>query len=250
MKACFATEPTETWLSATVAAFCAARDASSTKAAGHWSQAVTLTSDYQKNDPRIAATWHNAGVAMLIEQRYECAVRNFVRARESWGDALKWIEVVDIPLAGRGSTFHFQLAAEHSDAFTRARRQRLIGLCLGAGAITNVLNRLAHHWMQAASLTHAAFETDLSVIAAAFGGSCQEIDLVRQVIDGTEPIQNTSKPSLFERWQRDSVQSGDQLSDFFASIFLTAGLHPSHIPWKDHIGRGGAPKPCRQYHFG
>lgn len=235
MNAFFAARQPDPWLKATAAAFDAASKGRGAAAGDGWVRAGTLAAGFQAGDPRIATTWHNVAVAMLRARRFEIAVQNFGKARVSWDEALKWIEAIDIPLAGRGSIFHFQLAAEHSDAFTRAHRQRLVGLYCGASAITNVLSRLARHGMQAEVLAGPESEADFRAIATAFGESCPEINLLQQVRDGRVLAADAGKPCLFERWKRDPFQPTEQLSDFFASIFLVAGLHAKHLSWKNCI---------------
>lgn len=221
----------DSWQLCTVAGFRAANFGQRMEAAGYWFEATQFTAEFARADPRRATAAHNAAVASLIEQRYENALGYFSTARDLWLAAPSWIEAIDIPLAGRGSIFHFQLASKHCDALVIARRQRYVTLCRGAASITNLLTQLTQSWMRVAAFNDTSFDTALSALGAAFGEACPEFQLMSQVRNGSGPFQIVPNQSLFDRWERDAAQPHDQSRELFAAIYLTAGLHPTHLPW-------------------
>ena len=221
------------WERHTVEGWRAAHQGKRSAAAVNWLMALKFATKFAMDDPRRAAAFHNAGVALLIARRHECALRSFLTARDQWEAVATWIEGIEIPLSGRGSTFHFRLATQHGDAFTQALRQRYITMCHGAAAITSILLRLAELCTPDISSSLVSLERHRSAVAAAFGESCLESQFLRLIFDPTLSLQCTCNLSLFDRWCREGVRARDQLCDLRAAVHLTAGLHPDHLPWSE-----------------
>lgn len=129
------------WLENTIAALRAIASGRTGEAARCWLAADTALGTGRGFDPVHAAARSNAGVAnMLLDRRSE-AERCLADAECAWRHVVEGITLLDVPLTGASSSFHFRLAANTPEVLIGARRRRYLNLAEAALAITQ-FNRL------------------------------------------------------------------------------------------------------------
>ena len=134
-------EHSNDWLSCTLAAFAAERERELARSVGLWRQSADFVLSFADSDPRRAAAYSNAGFGCLLAGEHREAESFLQNAAAHWRLAERCIEVAEVPLAGAGTAFHLSLASRHGETLTRIRRDKYIGICRGAAAITNAVAR-------------------------------------------------------------------------------------------------------------
>lgn len=124
------------WADLAASGLCELADARYPAAAECWLAALAAAGQGTLIDPERAACLSNAGVACAMLGRRDDADAHFHAADHAWERASRRGEVLDVALAGRSSSFHFRLAARHTETFAGLLRARLADLCAAAGAIT------------------------------------------------------------------------------------------------------------------
>jgi hypothetical protein len=130
---------------------------------------------------------NNMGVACLLEARWAAAERYFDMAREAWVQAQARIPLLEIPVTGRSSAFHFRLATRHHEAFADSRRRRCAALCTAASAITDFNAELGRHASGGSSPCSETPSTFVHALVEAFGPRCPELNLIRESDNSVAP---------------------------------------------------------------
>ncbi len=146
---------------------------------------------------------------------------------------MTWVEEMEVAIAGRGSVFHYQLAADHGDAFADIRRRHYRSLHAAVVAVTAFNARVTSHRLSAVHDTSRAVEDVIEKLERAFGPGLPEINVVRK----KEPLTLTAggalsaarnwrevaeTRSIFERWCEAPKAAPHNCLCFLAAVHLNA----------------------------
>ena len=213
------------WLACTLAAFAAGRELESAQSARLWRQSSYFVLPFAENDPRRAAAYSNAGFGCLLEEKYNHAVGFLQNAAAHWRLAERWIELSEIPLAG-GTAFHLSLASRHGETLTRIRRDKYLGICRGAAAITNAVARRLGASNKNSHTDGAAAQEDIKTLESAFGIDCAEALLLKHTASQHRIALLKGKLRfLHDRWRSVASQTRSEMRPLVDAVYLTAGLH-------------------------
>ena len=213
------------WLACTLAAFAAGQELESARSARLWRQSSAFVLSFAENDPRRAAAYSNAGFGCLLEGKYNDAAGFLKNAAAHWRLAERWIEVSEIPLAG-GTTFHLSLASRHGETLTRIRRDKYLGICRGAAAITNAVARRLGASNKNSDTDGAAVREDIKALESAFGIDCAEALLLKHTASQRRTALRKGKLRfLHDRWRAVASQTRSEMRPLVDAAYLTAGLH-------------------------
>ena len=153
-------------------------------ALAHSHAALDGLDETDRGDARLAAAKNNLGAALLLTGRNVEAWAALGEALDLWRDAREHAEAMDVPVAGRSSAFHLQLAMDHQDAFREAALRRYLKQCDAAREITR-LNALMS---QGRAIARKDLEETIEAITAGFGPRAPEIAVLQQLADGSAVI--------------------------------------------------------------
>lgn len=232
------------WLECTLAALRTARTGKPALVTSLWERALEAANSLPFDDPRRAAALHNVGLSHLIRNRKDEALPFFAAAMHQWITTEHWINSTDIPLSGRSTAFHLLLAANHTHALSRMRREKYLDIRAGAAAITQAivdyLNPTLTVDEQRASLRNCR-----ETLVSAFGAKCAEAQTLRDLASGNPmPIRAFDERFLDDRWHAVSENTAVEIRPLIDAAYLTAGLHPRHIGWIENAARTGETTSC------
>ena len=162
---------------------------------------------------------------MLAGEHRE-AVGFLENAAAHWRLAERWIEVAEVPLAGAGTAFHLSLASRHGETLTRIRRDKYIGICRGAAAITNAVARRLVPSHKISELDGADVQEDITALEFAFGIDCAEALLLKhEASERNATLRTDELRFLHDRWPAVARQTRSEMRPFVDAAYLTAGLH-------------------------
>jgi hypothetical protein len=171
------------------------------------------------------AAYSNAGFGCLLEEKYNDAAGILQNAAAHWRLAERWIEVSEIPLVG-GTTFHLSLASRHGETLTRIRRDKYLGICRGAAAITNAVARRLGASNKNSDTDGAAAQEDIKTLESAFGIDCAEALLLKHTASQHRIALRKGKLRfLHDRWRSVASQTRSEMRLLVDAAYLTAGLH-------------------------
>ena len=175
-----------------------------------------------ENDPRRAAAYSNAGFGCLLEEKYNDAAGFLQNAAAHWRLAERWIELSEIPLVG-GTTFHLSLASRHGETI---RRDKYLGICRGAAAITNAVARRLGASNKNSDTDGAATQEDIKTLEFAFGIDSAEALLLKHTASQHRIALRKGKLRfLHDRWRSVASQTRSEMRPIVDAAYLTAGLH-------------------------
>lgn len=195
-------------------------------AATYWLKARDAASVFADSDPRRAAAFNNAALALSMLGQINEAREHFETAQSVWIAALNALELFEPPLTGRGSVFHIRLAARHAKAFEDVHRQTLKTLLHGAQALTDYnLHMTTARDVQNLAVT-ALFSPWIAAVEKAFGVESAEAAAITLAARGPslehEPDQTGRRRFMFERWRDDQTTASQDLLAILAAAHLTA----------------------------
>jgi hypothetical protein len=229
--------PANRWLPCTLSASYAAKTSRIHLAPLFWQKAYAFSLQLPADDPRRASALHNAGFAHLIRGDRQTSLELFGGARRQWQRAEAWVRSADIPLTGHSSSFHMLLAAKNSEALLRLRRETYLKLCNGAASITEALSQ----HLESDANSHDDAPKHVRALRDAFGDECPEARalelLASRLAPDSLPI---TQPSLDDRWRGLFRSTPTEIRPLIDAVYLTAGLHPNHLPWLRQAMDNGA----------
>ena len=217
----------EAWFGLTTEGLSALASGDVRTASSAWSAASDLAEQSDLSAPRKAAAQNNAGVVHLLNSRGREARRSFAQARRHWAHARRSLQAEPLAVPGASSVFHLRLAMQHHDRFAQMHRERTIGLCRLARAIT-ALNRSVATARDCRGRALAALASEVS---GAFGGQCAELAILSS---WTQPSDHGVALGKLYHQKADTVARlgrGDASSEIGKEIELAARLtvlmHPA-----------------------
>lgn len=215
------------WPSATAAGFralaCGQRDA----AAGHWRDAQGALAAATPGDPRLAAGLTNIGAGAYLGGRMQEAREAFDAAEAAWLAAVDAIAVLELPVIGSSSAFHFTLASRNLPAFQDIRRKRLAALCEACLAVTRFNRLVALPAPSHRDRVEPAARKLAVLIAETFGPRAAEVRLLTDRSDDGRLSAYGDKASEFEGRQRSlSALLPDACNHLETATALTALIGP------------------------
>lgn len=84
-----------------------------------WQEAHAIAAAFGENDPRLAASLNNLGIAHRMLGDLAQAERHYQLALQAWDAAAAWVENMQISLGARSSLFHMRLENRHRDQYRR-----------------------------------------------------------------------------------------------------------------------------------
>ncbi len=133
---CASADDAQNWVESTVCGVRAMSRARKCEAARCWLTADAARHTESAFDPMFAAGRSNAGLANILLGRLAEAERCLSGAERAWRRTIDQIAVLDVPMTGASSAFHFRLATNVPEALTGARRDRYRHLAEAALTIT------------------------------------------------------------------------------------------------------------------
>ncbi len=204
-------------------------------AARAWLAADSILQEPAAFDPWHAASRSNAGAARVILGEPQEAEIAFADAESAWRRVIAGIDMLDVPMTGASSAFHFRLAAAEPAAFVSARRRRY--------------HRLAGAALEITRFNRASFARDVPVpvdlparchvlklvLSEAVGASSAEVRLLEDLI--TPNAQASMVASFFTRKSEAIAQSqptfaaalSDACAELETAAELTVLLPPSAV---------------------
>lgn len=170
------------WLHANLAALRALSLGQLREALEGWRVSVEtlVLGDGDPVDPRLASAMNNVGVGCLLLGHKSEARSELTRALHLWTQIRDRISVMDVPVAGRSSTFHLRLAIHHSEAFKEIGRRRYVQWCEAAMEITRLNSLIAER----RHIERRDYEGIAERLNAGFGPRCSEIGILPHFIRG------------------------------------------------------------------
>jgi len=209
-----------------LAAFAAERERELARSVGLWRQSADFVLSFADSDPRRAAAYSNAGFGCLLAGEHREAENFLQNAAANWRLAERRIEVAEVPLAGAGTAFHLSLASRHGETLTRIRRDKYIGICRGAAAITNAVARRLVQSHNISELNGADVQEDITALVSAFGIDCAEALLLKhESSESDATLPSDELRFLHDRWPAVARQTRSEMRPFVDAAYLTAGLH-------------------------
>lgn len=213
------------WLGCTLAAFEANRESEQARSACLLRQSSNFVLSFTENDPRRAAAYSNAGFGCFLVGRYGEAAGFLENAAAHWRLAERWIEVSEIPLTG-GAVAHLPLASRHVETLTCIRRDKYIGICRGAAAITNAVARRLAARNKVSAFNEAGVQEDITALEAAFGIDCAEALILKHpALRHHAALRKGKLRFLQDRWRAVACQTRPEIRPLVDAAYLTAGLH-------------------------
>jgi hypothetical protein len=209
-----------------LAAFAAERERELARSVGLWRQSSDFVLSFADTDPRRAAAYSNAGFGCLLAGEHGEAVSHLENAAVHWRLAERRIEVAEVPLAGAGTAFHLSLASRHGETLTRIRRDKYIGICRGAAAITNAVARRLVSSHMIWELNGTDVQDDITALESAFGIDCAEALLLKhRASERSAALGEDELRFLQDRWPAVARQTRSEMRPLVDAAYLTAGLH-------------------------
>lgn len=202
------------WLHANLAALRALSLGHLREALEGWRVSVEalVLDDGDPLDPRLASATNNVGVGCLLLGHESEARSELTRALHLWTQIRDRISVMDVPVAGRSSTFHLRLAIHHSEAFKEIGRRRYVQWCETAMEITRLNSLIAER----RHIERRDYETIVERLAGGFGPRCPEIGILRHFVQGP-PGSSADGPS------RDGSDPFDSYGEKYSRIVAGGG---------------------------
>ncbi len=177
------------------------------EAATYWHEAFDRSLSFAPTDPRVATAHNNEGLSPLLDGDIQANLERFTEAEKQCIAATKWVEQMEVPIAGRGSIFQYLLAAQHSDAFADIYRRHYLSLHAAGAAITNFNTRVTRCRLSTKRDDPSAFDDAIEKLEKVFGRDLPEIKVIRDKKSeeiGLDPI---DAPTWARRGNRGNVRS-------------------------------------------
>lgn len=214
------------WVKNTVAGLQEMASGRTTEAASCWLAAEAALGAEAGFDAARAAARSNAGVAHVLLGRRSEAERCLADSEQAWQQVVGGIALLDVPLTGASSSFHFRLAATAPEVLISARRQRYRNLAEAALATTQ-FNRLfaARPYTDIDLIAARAAELKLALIEKLGAGS-PEVRLLAASAEhaGVEVAYAIYADKFVEASERDPTFAA-ALSDRCAELESAAALN-------------------------
>jgi len=235
--------PLNRWLPVTVSASWAAKSGRPRVAALLWEKAYASSFCFPESDPRRAAALHNAALGQLILGDRQKARELLTAARRQWQRAESWVLKTDLPLVGRSTSFHLLLAANNSEAFLRLHREKYLKLCAAAASITEAI----FYYIDSSPALHSDTRRLIGELREAFGEECSEVRSLQHLASLSARALDTRETRHREtRWRAVSQNTPIEMQALVDAAYLTAGLHPKHLPWiQQAVHPHNCPTICR-----
>jgi tetratricopeptide (TPR) repeat protein len=240
------------WVQLCEDATSAFEDGRNIDAAKCWQDANTIAGEFEDNDPRLAASLNNLGVACRILGLFETAERHYREALERWKSASSWVSEMRFEQRARSSLFHLRLEQKHRAQYNRLaleeNQKRLNG---GSAGTLNNLAELVYglkRTEEAQSLFGQALEERSEAMGKEDRGivtirknilNLPEIDVPLQGFESsrdreTRGLNRFSSEAFHHRWWVDSPPEFTDEGRLMAAVLLAHVIDHALIPVMDH----------------
>jgi hypothetical protein len=222
---------TQNWATSTLRGFAEMSRARSEEAARFWLRAAAMLRGANNDDPLLAASLSNVGIAHLILQEQHDADRVFREAEEGWLRVMASITTLDVPMTGASSSFHFRLAAKAPDTLIDARRQRFLRLAEAAFAITRFNHFFTDIRNSTSSVVAQRADELKAILCDAVGPHSSEVRLLSTAAGQTDTaslfsIYGDKVTEFAVRQQMLATVLSQECAELETAVALTALLEP------------------------
>lgn len=222
-------DATHCWTNRTIAGFHAMSVSRREEAARCWVSVAEALRPAGPSDPRYAACQSNAGVGHILLFQQAEAEAALGEAERSWMLVLSNVGILDVPVVGTSSSFHFRLASQNLPAFTEARRRRYAKLCEAALGMTRFNSLCARAMASAQDDVEAARRSLKILLSDILGPGAPELRLLADAPAsvGGESSPYAEKISAFRLKQRSMAEAlSDDCQRLEDAVALTALITP------------------------
>ena len=118
-----------------------------------WEEAISVARQFDQNDPRLASSLSNVGIAHRHRGEFAQAEQYYQQALAGWKAASAWLNGMQLGVRARSSLFHLRMERKHQNQYDRNAIKNYQKLLLAGQAGTH--NNLAELYQTTDRLAEA-----------------------------------------------------------------------------------------------
>jgi tetratricopeptide (TPR) repeat protein len=122
-------------------------------AAHRCQEAYDVVKEFGRDDPRVASSLNNVGIALRVKMEFDEAEQYYRDALEAWKASSGWVDKMRLAQRARSSLFHLRLEQKHREQYNRIALEKYRKLLWGGSSAT--VNNLAELFHQTGKVQDA-----------------------------------------------------------------------------------------------